>query len=332
MSQIWVVQYAGMVGLDAFRSVKPAESANHCRVVAISDDDYDRFLGPCLAPDRLSAAIKAILRFEPAVLAVDIDTSARRFRDIVTPTSLTRIVWARASKRNARGWAATDVLGHRLTDPPYWGMTLFPQDPDSSIRGFQRWVELTNGTAPSLHWQILRAYCDYGSQGACAVIPTAPKSDFSIRDFSHNYRFVTIALGDILANADRDVSPPVDNALRSKIVVLGASTSDDHVTPFGIISGAELTALAIENELDHARSRHIGVVLKHASKIVLALVLAWFYHFFKPRVALIATIILLGIVVAASFFAYYYASLHVDFIPFLVGIWVEQLYDSSQHG
>jgi CHASE2 domain-containing sensor protein len=125
-------------------------------------------------------------------------------------------------------------------------------------------------------------------------------------------------------------SVPKENALRGKVVILGAAESDDHLTPFGFLSGAEITATAVETELEHGHYAHLGLYSKYTLKIGLALLLAALYHFLKAPFALAATLLLLGAVFAGAFFAFYFASLHVDFVPFLVGIWIEQLYDTAQ--
>jgi len=98
------------------------------------------------------------------------------------------------------------------------------------------------------------------------------------------------------------------------------------------MSGAEITGTAIETEMELRQYRKLGDFGKLGIKVILALILALIFHFLKPPVALVATLGLLAATVVGTFFVYYYASLLIDFVPFLVGVWIEQLYDSAERG
>jgi CHASE2 domain-containing sensor protein len=128
------------------------------------------------------------------------------------------------------------------------------------------------------------------------------------------------------------VAPSESNVLRGRIVILGADESDQHLTPFGVMSGAEITGAAIETELERTIYRRLPGVWMLLAKAALALLLAFIYHVFKPPFALLATLGVLGGIVVGAFFAFYYGSLLVDFVPFIVGVWIEQLYDATVKG
>lgn len=327
-SHIWIIRYAGLVGHDSLLGVAAPSVPNHCQIVTISEEEYDQLFGSCLPPENLSSLIKSLLRFEPAVLAIDIDTSAPRFRDLALPETKTRIVWARPSRHKGPALVPGAVLGNRATDPKYSGVALFPLDPDSTTRGFQRWVGFSSVSSPSFHWQILQAYCDSGSERACKVVNGAPGHDTSVRELDYHFRFPPIPASDVVS----PLPGAQENILRTKVVILGGGDSDRHLTPFGVMSGAELTGAAIETEMEGREYKKLGDVDKFCLKVVLALIVALIFHFLKSPIALVATLGLLAATIVCTFFVYYYASLLIDFVPFVVGVWIEQLYDAAEQG
>jgi CHASE2 domain-containing sensor protein len=216
-------------------------------------------------------------------------------------------------------------------------VALFPQDSDWVVRTFQRWFRLGNGTLPSMHWEILRAYCDSGSQEACGIVQNAPSIDSRPHFLPNHYEFPPITLNDVLPAGDNKAVRRIgvvqsDNILRGKIVILGAAFADDHPTPFGIQQGADLIASAVETELDRTGEPFVIRGWTQLSiKIVLALILAVTHYYFRPLYALGATLLVVCGVIVLSFVAYYYQALRVDFLPFVIGIWIEQLYQGAEH-
>ena len=122
--------------------------------------------------------------------------------------------------------------------------------------------------------------------------------------------------------------------MKDKIVFLGGeySSGDEHPTPFGIKYGVELIASAVEEELGGGGQQPLDVVASFILKAALAFLIAWFHHILRPRYAMIATILFLGsMVLAGSYIAFRFSGYRADFLPFLVGIWIEQLYEGSEH-
>ena len=346
LSHIWILHHVNLAGEDVFASVKPPLPARHTVVIKLTEADYDDLFGSCVTPDGLEKIIKTLLQFKPGVLAVDVATSARWFRELNVPESSTKIVWARVSRvqnsnaptfRSTSNWIAGEVLGHRTTEPLYSGVTLFPQDSDWVVRGVQRWVRLKNGTVPTMHWEILRAYCESGSPEACEIIRSAPSLDTGIRTLPNRYEFPPIELRDFMPSGAKSnpagrETVPGENVLQGKIVILGGAFGDDHPTPFGIQQGADLVGSAVETELD-GKSQPFAVrgLIQLLAKLMLAFILAALHHYFRPFYALTGTLLLLCGVVTFTFVAFYYQALQVDFMPFVVGIWIEQLYEGAEH-
>lgn len=347
ISHVWILDHANLAGVDVFASVKAPKPARHSVLIKLTEADYSRVFGQCVSPNGLRKIIDAIVTYGPSVLAVDIATPTESFRSLEVPKSGTKIVWARVAlhKQQREGrigssgyqWTAGEVLGHRLKDPPYTGVALFPQDSDWVVRTFQRWFPLDNGTVPSMHWEILRAYCDSGSQDACTIVQNASAIDSGSRTLTNHYEFPPIALDDVLPSANDKTLRSVgalqsDNILRGKIVIIGAAFADDHPTPFGIQPGADLIASAVETELDkNSEPFVIRGWAQLSVKLVLALMLAALHHYLRPLYALSGTLLIVCGVIALSFVAYYYEALRLDFLPFVVGIWIEQLYQGAAH-
>jgi hypothetical protein len=347
ISHVWILDHANLAGVDVFQSVKRPRLGRHSVVIKLTESDYNRLFGNCVTPAGLRKLIESIEAFGPSVIAIDVATSADSFRALDTPESPSRLVWARAALRQLQHgrsssgaryeWAAGEVLGHKIRDPEYTGVSLFPQDSDWVIRAYQRWFRLGNGTVPSMHWEIIRAYCDSGSQEACNIVREAPSIDTTLHSITNRYEFPPIALSDVLPNLQgkgllgAETFQP-ENVLRGKIVVMGAAYGDEHATAFGVQEGPDLIASAVETELDRTGEPFaVRGWTQMLAKVLLALVLAALHHYVRPLYALSGTLMIVCGVICLSFVVYYYEALRLDFLPFVVGIWVEQLYEGAEH-
>jgi CHASE2 domain-containing sensor protein len=125
----------------------------------------------------------------------------------------------------------------------------------------------------------------------------------------------------------------LDNPLRDKIVFLGGyySTGDLHPTPFGTRAGVELVASAAEAELDPSKPGEMGQYAMYFLKVLLGIGVAACHHYLKPRYAMISIVGILGVMVFfGTFIAFYLTSYRANFVPFVLGLWIEQLYESSE--
>jgi len=343
LGQRWLFQSGSLAGTDVLlRGPRPVP-ATHCRLITIDGDEFKAYLGDSLDPKKLASVLDAILKYEPKVLVVDIDTSASRFQSVATPPSNSRIVWARVSYQELKGvpgerirnyaWRVGAVLGNRNPQPDYIGSPLFPQDPDSTVRGFQRTVQIES-KAPALYWETLRAYCDGATnndleaQKACALRKTnTGDAELAVRMFHTDWDFPSYPLSDLMNNPS-SVKPQPGQL--GDIVVLGAGFSDIHPTRFGPQLGIELTASAIESELNPSQPRQILGWIHWILKIALALGIAWLNSRLLPLWATAGTLLLLATVFLASFLGIYYRVFQLDFLPFMIGIWIEQLVESAE--
>jgi CHASE2 domain-containing sensor protein len=308
----------------------------HCSLITIDEQEFDTYLGEYLQPEKLTSVLKNIIDYEPKVIVVDIDTSAPRFRSTVIPAGNSRIVWAQVVyetlKNNPRDgtrslvWQAGAVLGKRPDQPEFSGTPLFPQDTDSTVRNFQRLVTI-DAHAPSLHWATLRALCQSGAKDACALVSDNANDDLK-RPFLTDWDFRTIPLSDLMG-AGGSTLPHAGEL--GEIVLLGANFSDIHPTSFGPKLGIELTASAIESELAPKLGPWRVYAWSHwILKILLAFAIAWLNNRLFPLWATTGTLLLIGLVFMASFLGIYYGVFRMDFLPFMIGIWIEQLIETSE--
>lgn len=332
----WVFQRATLAGTDVLLQQPKPVPATHCTLVTINDQEFNTYLGEWLQPGKLSFVLESIVKYEPKVIVVDIDTSAPRFRSMVIPEGKAKFVWARVSHESLTDsrprsyvWQAGAVLGNRPNQPEFSGSPLFPQDPDSTVRSYQRIVAI-DAHAASLHWITIRALCDSGDKAACALVNNdTATADLETRPFLTDWDFRTIPLSDLMGNGGSTV-PHVGGL--GDVVLLGANFSDIHATTFGPRLGIELTASAIESELaPHLGPWRVYEWSHWILKILLAFAIAWLNNRLLPLWATTGTLLLLGVIFVASFLGIYYGVFRMDFLPFMIGIWIEQLIEGAEH-
>jgi hypothetical protein len=157
-------------------------------------------------------------------------------------------------------------------------------------------------------------------------VAESSREDSGVREFHTPYRFVRFPLSDVMLR--KTEAPPLansDNILRGKVVILGGSFGDEHPTSFGTKLGIEVVGSAVEDELAGSSPTRLRTALTYATKVMIAICLAVFYTYLRPRYAFGATALLGAATVALSFAAFYYNAYRIDFVPFLIGMWLEQL-------
>jgi CHASE2 domain-containing sensor protein len=331
-SQLWVFEYAGLFAKDSMMKWRPPRTATHCELVEITEQDRD---GLFLGDEPLSAAgltkiIGKILEQQPQVIAVDIDTSSAKYRAI--PKELAndrRIVWGRAGAvEEAQGRTvirALAILGQRPDqEPPFSGLAFFPASQDWTVRSYWRCIDVSGGgRLPSFVAAILQAQAGYKSA-------VCEPGEIEVRALHDVYEFhPPISLQELSRYAPGQM-------FQGKIVLLGGSYAyhDRHSTPFGVINGVELVATAVETEIDH-KNEHterewVHLTKKWSLKILLSLLVVLIHVRLRPVAAMIGTVGLLSCLVFFGMtIAFVIADYSPDFVPFLVGIWMEQLIEGS---
>jgi len=347
LSRSWTFEYAGLRSQEILQRAVSPVPAQFSRIVSISSEDYLDLFGERLEAPELRKAILRILDFNPAIVVVDLDTSARRFQQLrreLDSTAQSRIVWARDVEERADNGdlELLPLLGDMDSSNLTWGLALFPRSPDWTVRLYRR--EFTIGTEqkPSIHWAAVKKFCDVArlKPPACDHIQrdiqaVSLDDDELIVPVMHaRYRFEPWHLGDVL-DARKQAMPRVAKAndLDGKIVLLGGaySTQDQHQTPFGIASGVEVVANAVEAELNPHGRRAITETSQIALKVLLALLVAGIHHFCRPFYALWFTMgVLVLLIASGSVLAGLFSGYRADFVPFLLGLLIDQLYTSAE--
>jgi len=330
----WLFERGTLAGTDILLAKRDRPSGKHCRLVTISEAEYNKYLGECIETEKLEAVLKALLAYHPRVLAIDIDTSAPRFASLRIPSTETKIVWARVShqvgEKDASGkrtysFKVGEVLGNRPAQPEFIGSPLFIMDPDGVVREFARKIQV-NARPETLPWTMVRAYCEEKGKKACAAV----REDESEqpREYGTDWDVWETPLSDVLAHSTSDRP----DAGELDVMVLGGNFNDLHETPFGTRLGIELIAFQFETEL--AGEPEPPAVLgwsKWIIKLSLALAVAWLNHRLMPRWAAISMLLLLTLVFFASFLGIYYRIFRLEFLPFMIGLWIEQLVEGAEH-
>jgi hypothetical protein len=328
-----LIRYPDQLTLDAFAKTVPVRLARACTIVRIGSSDYEhlfRAQSP-LPPQQLSDAISRILTLHPAVLAVDLDTSAARFAKLAIPTTSIPIVWARDAADETTV-TALPVLGNRSPDPRDWGFVLVPYDPDWTIRRHPREIHIGARSWPSFHWAITEAFCrTTPSDQGCAKVERLRHSpgDLSMPLYHYHVTFPVVELGDLMQPGAIDAN----NALQGRIVLLGGyySPCDRFATPFGVRQAVELIGSAVEAELDPQHQADIEGFATIIIELVLAITISWIHYLFRPRYALVVTFIMLGVIfLEGTYVAFRFAGYRMGIIPFVVGLWIEQTFESAE--
>ena len=223
----------------------------------ISEQDYtERFASRSpLAPETVIGIINKMAEFGPAVIVVDIDTSASEYQKaqskLIRGAGVPPIVWSRSAyelrstesglfRVPPRMRRLKNVLGASEVDPKVrTGLDLIAEDDDGIVRrhyAFLRTQAARNANVvvnDSLAAAALKAFCSGANyfRESCSQILDRPRDPFApprIVQFAPAPAFDRITVGHLLSNA-----VPA-HALRGKIVLLGGSfeeARDLHMTP-----------------------------------------------------------------------------------------------------
>ena len=267
-------------------------------LVSIGTDDYQRlFRGTSpLDPQPLQRLVSRIMAGGPAVLGVDIDTSAPLFAALpraIDAAALDRIVWgqdiAQASDVDALPAPRPVLGGAGLPESIRSGLAVSVVDGSAgTVRWWRRSVPTTQGDLSSLAAELARGVGPTRTGGG------DPSALRSVR-FATTERLelpASVVLADGFDWRDR---------IRDRVVLLGGryDRADVHPTAVGLMSGLEILANTVETELTGSAylRPHLGpVVLIGLVDLALAIVL-----FERLRIA-VATPVALGCGLALTAF------------------------------
>src|SRR5438046_740914 len=103
LGHAWPFEYAGLRSREILLHGIPKQPAEHTRIVAVTADYYERKFGSdCVPGDKLLGIVRGLLKYRPAVLVVDFDTSSKTYEPLPVPPAGVEdplknipVVWAR---------------------------------------------------------------------------------------------------------------------------------------------------------------------------------------------------------------------------------------------
>jgi CHASE2 domain-containing sensor protein len=334
-----VAERATLGGFDTASERTERRLASHTVVVAISALEvrkYFRGRRP-VPPAALDTVVTRLLRFKPAVLVIDVftDDSAYAhpfFTDAGLLREQGRLVWAQAV--DSATHEALPVLGGVVNPPGRTGLAAILADPDRIVRRFRpRFAASGSGPASDTVESLpLAAANAYRAQkrdpaGLTRRLP-GDTGSIALRTYDRDPPFYL--LDDVLSAPPGPASAP-DTLFANRVVVLGfIDGSDVVITPRGVRTGSEVVADAVETLLDDRGAiRGFPAWLEWGAKIALALLVGFIHFRFPPRVAAASMVVMAVGVVYLGFLVFAHAGYWTNFILIVVGMWIEQLYEST---
>ncbi len=278
-------------------------------LVAITNEDYQqkhlRGEHVTLRRDGLEDLLEHIANANPKLIVVDVETADSDYRGLAATPRLAgkNILWARPLQSNT----PLPVLG---IDPPQvpTGVTALPADEhDRIIRSYRRLVEISSGeVVETLPYAAAVAFDDKDRL----------KKDLRLRVlmfWGHPINFENTSTQHLNSHgfnaysyADVQASKPGDlrKALERKIVIVGGTYSDEHITPIGKMYGIELVANILETELRLPRggpSRVTPTLLLYFN-LALGALLMFVYARYQLRVAVAINLGVFAMLVAGMLF------------------------------
>jgi CHASE2 domain-containing sensor protein len=325
---------------DAEMRLNPPPADSPVAIVNITDDDYQALFDGTspLDPAQLQKLLADIAKGEPAVIGVDIDTSAPKFS---TQFKLAdwgpRIVWEREVRQVPEDATShgdlepLDILGGQKNIDPARnsaGLPLLIDDADDKVtRRYRRLIATNVGQLPSFPWAITKAYL-HDKPAERAKLEESSE-DLLIhysgdRSGSHRLHFSAAKVEELCQYW------PSASPIRGRIVLLGGSYlgQDRHDTPIGRITGLEVVANVIETELAGGGYKSPGRGVLFMLELFEAFGLILLFHIFRLRQALVWSIVFVPMIAAlCSKLAYGNIHHFLQFALILLGLLVFELYE-----
>lgn len=220
------------------------EVHNKVVIVSITRGDHERLFKSQQPLDALvlQDLISRIVDGSPRVIAVDLDTSDKRFQYLGASFAFPRMIWARdIEKQESGGIAAKDFLGGVHDSPGQQGaLAMLYDDPSDKVtRRYRRLINTDQGPLPSFPWLVAREADDRLASAAAS-----PDEVRSIR-YTKLDRLEFPASLVVLTSFDWA------RRIEGKIVLVGGRYDDRDLryTPLGDMYGVDILANAIETEL-----------------------------------------------------------------------------------
>jgi CHASE2 domain-containing sensor protein len=315
--------------LDAIFKIREPRQAKHVYLVLIDQQDYKspnifRESSP-LRVGMLEEVIVRIASGNPALIAIDVDTSAGQFLDWRVPPVPMPVVWGINPRFQDGEVIALPLLGGRPPDSALkQGLAGLPQDSDGIVRRYFRTVKTKEGAELSLPAAVRMQFPN----------PPAEKDlrkEYFLNYYGNRYSLPRMTVSQLLRATDKPAPQWREGGpLTGKVVLLGGTyweARDEHVTPIGVLSGAELMGQSIESELagDNISGRRRWVM--GVAQVISMILVLFVYYRFRLKSAFWVGLGLLPILsLISSYLAFSSFALWLYFLPGLGVLMVQQLY------
>ncbi len=320
-----IVKRATLGSVDVAMNAAAPREAKATAIVGITAADViDAFdSARPVPPQNLIQVVTRLLDHEPAVLVVDVFTDFPTYRQMVLPESFERVVWAQGADTAFGG--ALPVLGGNPDPHIRSGLAAMLAEEDGIVRRMRPRFEAATGAGRDL------VTLPVATVELCAFVQSElcrGKNKFgddttsvALRTYLRDPPILT--LDDALAAAGPG------SALAGKIVILGFVEGSDQVaTPLGMRPGPAVVADAIETLLDERGViRPLPTLVVWALNLIGALILAALYHRFRhsPRQQTLANLAAIALAWLGGLAMLTWVGYYSNFVPFLVGMWVENV-------
>lgn len=347
---------------DAWFHVGRPQFRDNIVLVAIDQLDYRESYGSVspLDPHPLSELLQKIAKAGPAVVAVDIDTSAPQFSDLPqlsapSQPSRTPYVWAAGAAEYLDDGSIPAECGDGTTPPE--GVKC----PDNSMpvkrsgcaNGALIPFRIAGGkvSVPEENWGI--AISEEDHDGVIRHIPTSYRTcSGAIPSFpmviaekyvGHSLRadgdnedkayFKRYAFEKQFSSRyfSRDHLGP--DGLKGKIVIVGGTYSeanDLHHTPMGIEPGMRIVASQVESLIDGSRYS-ANEYLMLLVDILVGVILVFIHHYFSLGKALLLSLIAIPfLALTASLVVFTSTAFWADTMPVSISVLIHQFYEHAR--
>jgi CHASE2 domain-containing sensor protein len=349
LSRLGILHGVEHLVLDAEMGASP-EPSGDIAVVSITDADYDNIFGgrSPLSPMKLHDLIDAIALSDPAVIAVDIDTSHPQFQGLNTEFYWPATIWERDVSTNDLTHEPQieplDVLGGK--DPSLnesAGIPALLDDPDDKVtRLYTRCVDTKAGLEWSFVSIVVTTYQrakEKGTQGAsqtsCATGVNDPLQPFLIRySLRPGATLFEKDAAQVLGISAKKESGGLSEKIpefNGRIVLLGGTYRDfdRHTTPIGTLIGVRVLANAIQTELN-TPVKALPWWGLFALEFLAGFLMVLVFHFSAVslrRALIVGVLVTVVVALGFSYASFRTLSRFANFAPTLLAVLVFEIYE-----
>jgi CHASE2 domain-containing sensor protein len=337
-----IAKRASLGGFDTASEYVEMLDAKKTAVIGISSIETQKYFAGQrpIPPDSLVSVVSRLLRLKPRALVVDIFTDGAGYVDSVLANddvlaNQHRLVWAQAID-TAPPNEVLPILSGMQNPPGQAGLASILADEDRLVRTFRpRYAGVGTGPAmahiETLPLQAAKVFTREAHDSVAARrLGDGDTASIALRAYTRDPPFYLL---DDLMTALPSLEAKPDSQLAARVWVLGFIDGTDLVlTPRGARAGPEVVADAIETLLDER-----GVIVKFPwqaellGKLLLALLVGFIHYRLSRRVAAVSMVGLTFLVFWVGLLMFAKLGYWTNFVLIVVGMWIEQLYESAAH-